>query len=95
MKTLLTLILGIPKFVWAFYGPLLRNIAITGAATLLPAALDIVRSLAETKKTGAQKREDAVRKLRSVATQQGVDAAESLLRWTIESAVQHLKLERK
>jgi hypothetical protein len=91
MKKLLTLLFAIPSKVWEFYAPLLRNLAITGAAVLLPPALEIVRALAHTNKTGAQKREEAFRALKSVALKQGVEVTESLLRWTVESAVQHMK----
>lgn len=91
MKKLLTILFAVPSRVWAFYAPLLRNLVITGAASLLPVALEIVRALAHTDKTGAQKREEAFRALRSAALKQGVDATESLLRWTVESAVQHMK----
>lgn len=93
MKSLFTKLLGIPALVWNFYAPLLRHVAATGAAALLPVALDIVRSLADTNKTSSQKRDEAYRKLKSAATKQGVTATESLLRWTIESAVQRLKTE--
>ena len=54
--------------------------------------LEIVQSLADTKKTGSEKREAAVKKLTTEARKQGISASESLVRFTIESAVQRYKL---
>lgn len=77
---------------WAFYAPLLGSIIVTSASTLLPVALEIVRSLAQTDKSGAQKRDEALSALKAAALRQGVDASESFLRFTIESAVQRIKV---
>lgn len=93
MKSFLATILGIPAKIWAFYGPILRELFVDAAASLLPLALDIVRELADSSKTGSQKREAAVKKLTSAALRNGIDASESLIRFTIESAVQRVKLE--
>jgi hypothetical protein len=94
MKLFFATLLGIPSKIWAFYGPLLRELFVDAAASLLPLALDIVRELADTSKTGSQKREAAVKKLTSAALRNGVDASESLIRFTIESAVQRVKLDQ-
>ena len=95
MKSLVAKVFGITSSIWNFYWPLLRRLAISGTGSLLPIALDIVRSLADSDRTGGQKREDAVKALKVAAVQQGVSATESLLRWTIESAVQRMRLEDK
>jgi hypothetical protein len=95
MKSLVAKILGITNSIWNFYGPLLRQLVVNGTGVLLPIALDIVRSLATSDRTGGQKREEAVKALKVAAVQQGVSATESLLRWTIESAVQRMRLEDK
>jgi hypothetical protein len=91
MKTFLAKIMGIGSAVWNFYAPILRGLFVSGASALLPVALDVVRSLADTSKSGEQKRESAVIKLRGQAVLMGIDASESLLRFTIESAVQRLR----
>lgn len=92
MKNLIAKLLGVPAFIWNFYGPLIHQLVITGSGALLPIALDIVRSLAETDKTGAQKRTEAVNSLRKAALAQGISATESLIRFTVESAVQRIKI---
>lgn len=92
MKKLITKLLGISSAVWAFYAPLLRSLIVSSASALLPIALEIVRSLAQTDKSGAQKRDEALSALKAAALRQGVDASESLLRFTIESAVQRIKV---
>lgn len=91
MKSFLAKLAGIPSIVWSFYAPILKQLLIEGAASLLPLALEIVEALADSKKTGAQKRELAVKKLTQVAVRNGIDASESLIRFTVESAVQKLK----
>jgi hypothetical protein len=92
MKTLITKLLGISSAVWAFYAPLLGSMIVSSASALLPIALEIVRSLAQTEKSGAQKRDDALSALKAAAIRQGIDASESLLRFTVESAVQRIKV---
>ena len=93
MKNLIAKVLGVSSAVWNFYAPVLRALFISGAGALLPIALAIVRELAASDKTGAEKRAFAVGRLRSEAGMLGISATESLLRFTIESAVQRLHVE--
>ena len=93
MKALLAKILGISKAVLDFYLPIMKRVFASGAAALLPVALEIVKSLATNGTTGAEKREKAVSLLQSYARQEGISAAESIIRQTIESAVQNMKVE--
>jgi hypothetical protein len=95
MKTILAKLTGLTTSLLNFYLPILRQLLASGMATLLPIALEIVRSLADTNKTGAQKREAAVKKLSSATQELGIVATESLIRLTIESAVQKLKLDEQ
>ena len=95
MKSLIAKVLGITSSIWNFYGPLLRQLVISGSGALLPIALDIVRSLADSDRTGGQKREEAVKTLKVRAIAESISATESLIRWTIESAVQRMRLEDK
>jgi len=95
MKTLLSKLLGLSRSVLEFYAPILRELVATGMSALLPVALEIVSSLASSAETGAKKREMAVKKLRSSATELGISASESLIRLTIESAVQRLKVSQQ
>lgn len=92
MKNIIAKFLGITQSVWGFYGPLLRQLVVSGASALLPLALEIVRSLAQTDKTGTQKRAEAIESLREAALVRGIAATESLIRFTIESAVQRIKI---
>lgn len=73
----------------------MRQLVVSGTGALLPIALDIVRSLADSDRTGGQKREEAVKTLKSRAVAEGISATESIIRWTIESAVQRMRLEAK
>jgi vacuolar-type H+-ATPase subunit D/Vma8 len=93
MKALIAKLTGISTALLNFYLPILKQLLASGMAALLPYALEIVRSLAEVDKTGAQKREAAVKKLSMAASELGITATESLIRLTVESAVQKLKLE--
>jgi len=93
MKSFFAYILGIPAKIWNFYAPILKVLVADAVSALLPLALEIVRELADTSKTGAQKREAAVKKLTQASILQGIDASESLIRFTVESAVQRMKIE--
>jgi hypothetical protein len=93
MKSFFAKIWGITSNVFNFFLPILKEVASSSIATLLPIALEIVESLAYTDKTGAQKREAAVKKLTTEARKQGISASESLIRFAVESAVQRYKLD--
>ena len=69
MKSFIAKVLGITNSIWNFYGPLLRQLAITGSGILLPIALEIVRSLASSDKSGAEKRSEALTALKAAAPQ--------------------------
>lgn len=94
MKNLLAKLLGVPAAIWNFYSPLLRELVVTGVSALLPIALEIVRNLATTDKSGSQKRNEAIDALKAAAVRHGISASESLIRFTIESAVQRIKTEK-
>jgi hypothetical protein len=92
VKTFFAKLLGIGSAVWNFYAPILRNLFVSGTSALLPIALEVVRSLAPLDKTGAEKREMAVKRLQAEATSVGISATEALIRFTIESAVQRIRV---
>ena len=92
MNSLFAKLAGISLALWNFYFPLLRDIFNTGATALLPLAVDVVRNLNKTDLPSGAKRDQALLSLKREAAQQGISATESLLRWTIESAVQRVKL---
>lgn len=94
MSALLAKLAGLSAWLWQFYLPILRHLFVSGATALLPLALDIVRGLQNTQMSGKAKRDEALRRLGDEALRQGLDATESLLRWTIESAVQRIKLSQ-
>lgn len=93
MKSFFAKIWGVTSAVFNFFLPILKEIASSSVAALLPIALEIVESLAYTDKTNSEKREAAVKKLTAAAKKQGISASESLIRFTVESAVQRFKLD--
>ena len=84
--------MGIGSAVWNFYGPILRQLFVSGTSALLPLALDIVRELAATDRSSAEKRDTAIARLKTEATAVGINTTESLIRFTIESAVQRIRV---
>ena len=92
MKSFFAKLAGVPAKIWNFYAPILKELLTSSASALLPIALEIVEDLAYSSKTGTQKREAAVKKLTTEAKRMGYSASESLIRFTIESAVQRYKL---
>jgi hypothetical protein len=95
MKSIFAKFTGLTTSLLNFYLPILRQLISSGLASLLPIAVEIVRSVADMDKTGAQKRELAVKRLSTAATELGISATESLIRLTVESAVSKLKLEAR
>ncbi len=93
MKKFFARLAGITGAVWEFFLPVVRQIVVEGAADLLPLALDIVRALAAAKIPGEQKFALATSRLREAAINEGIEAADSLVRFAVESAVQRLKAE--
>jgi len=93
MKTFFAKLVGLSTAVINFYLPILKELIASGMASLLPIALELVSSLAQTDKSSAEKRSEAVGLLREAAIARGITASESLLRYTVESAVQKLKTQ--
>ena len=93
MKTWIVKLLGLSSAVWNFFWSVLREVVASGVEELLPLALEIVRSMAKTDLTEAEKFDGAVGWLKSQAVDLGIDAGVSVLRFAVESAVQRLKAE--
>jgi hypothetical protein len=91
MKTFFAKLIGLSSAVLNFYLPILKELIASGLASLLPLALEIVKEQALSNKPSGEKRLDAVFMLREAAIARGINASESLLRYTVESAVQRLK----
>jgi hypothetical protein len=93
MKSFFAKLVGIPTAIWNFYYPLLKQLFSSSVEELLPIALSVVAALATTALTGSEKREEAVKQLASAAILKSIAVSESLIRFTIESAVQRLKMD--
>lgn len=92
MKSFFAKLLGISQLIWDFLVPILaRQVSLT-LTKLLPVALSIVTELAKDNgMSGSQKRDKAVSELKVFATEEGLDAANSLINLTVEMAVNKLK----
>lgn len=93
MKKFLAKLMGVGSSVWSFYAPVLRDLFAAGSSALLPLALEIVRSLASSPESSGQKRENAVSALQAASVRLGLTASESLIRFTVESAVQKMRAQ--
>jgi len=71
--------------------PLLADSAARLLADLAPIAIEVVRSLADSPHSGAQKREAALREIQTRAVNAGIRASTSAANLAIELAVQNLK----
>jgi hypothetical protein len=91
MKTFLAKLAGVAKSLWNFYLPLLRSESSRTLAVLLPLAVAVVHEMAKSNLPSAGKRETAVEILKNEALVRGIEAAESLIRYSIESAVFAMK----
>ena len=94
MKTFLIKILGwlsgSTKVVFSFLLPILEDQTAKLLAGLLPIALDVVSSLADSPKTGAEKRAAAVDAIKAQALQAGINATASAVNLAVELAVQKM-----
>ena len=70
--------------------PILEDQTAKLLAALLPIAMDVVTSLADSGKTGAEKRAAAVDAIKAQAIHAGVDATASAVNLAVELAVQKL-----
>jgi hypothetical protein len=71
--------------------PILRDSAAQLLANLAPIAIEVVKSLADSPHSGAQKREAALREIQTRAVNAGISASASAVNLAIELAVQNLK----
>ena len=74
--------------------PLLRDSAAQLLASLAPLALEVVRSLAESPHSGAQKREAALAEIQRRAVAEGIKASTSAVNLAIELAVANLRTQK-
>lgn len=71
--------------------PILRDSASRLLAQLAPIALEVVRSLADSPHSGAQKRDAAVAQIQKLAVAEGIRASTSAVNLAVELAVANLK----
>ena len=81
---------GASKTLISFLLPILATGTAELLAALLPIALDVVTSLADSGKTGAEKRAAAVDAIMAQALQAGIKATASAVNIAVELAVQKL-----
>lgn len=93
MKTLFAKLLGLTTSIFNFYLPILKQLIASGTAALLPIALEFVRGLGDSDIPSSQKFDIALANLKEAAIREGILASESILRYTVESAVQKWKSE--
>jgi len=81
---------GPAKAILAFLLPILEDNSAKLLAELLPIALDVVTSLADSPKTGEQKRAAAVDAIKAQAIQTGIAATTTAVNAAVELAVLRL-----
>lgn len=74
-----------------FLTPILASQTAALLEKLAPIALTVVGSLAESEKTGDEKRRQAVQNIRDVAVAQGIEASASVVNAAIELALLNLR----
>lgn len=76
-----------------FLLPILSASASRLLAELAPIALEVVKSLADSPHSGAQKREAALVRVQQLAVAEGIKASTSAVNLAIELAVANLKIK--
>lgn len=82
---------GASKTLLAFVLPILRDSTATLLTSLLPIALEVVASLADSPKSGEEKRVAAVDQIKAAAISAGIQASARAVNLAIELAVQKLE----
>lgn len=94
MKALLikaiSAITGASKSVIEFIIPILRDSASSLLKELLPIALDVVSSLLTSDKSGSEKRQIAVEKIKATAVREGINVSNRTINLAIELALAKL-----
>ena len=81
---------GASKSLIEFILPVLKDSASNILSAILPIALDVVKSLQDSSKSGAEKRSEAVDKIKSAAVKEGIDASNRVINLAIELALNKL-----
>ena len=87
----LAFLTGASKSVLNFILPILKDSTSKLLADLLPIALEIVASMAESNKSGSEKRNAAFHRITLAAKGRGIEAGASIINLAIELAVQKSK----
>ncbi len=74
--------------------PILKDSASRLLAQLAPIALEVVRSLADSPHSGAQKRDAAVQQIQALAVAEGIRASTSAVNLAVELAVANLRTQK-
>ena len=82
---------GASKTLISFLLPILASGTASLLTALLPIALEVVAGLADSGKTGAEKRAKAVDEIKAAALQAGIDASARAVNLAIELALQKLE----
>jgi len=82
---------GASKTVLSFILPILADSTARLLANLLPIALDVVASLAESNKSGSEKRAIAVDQIRTLAISEGIAVTARAVNLSIELALAKLE----
>jgi len=82
---------GASRTVLAFILPILADSTARLLTALLPIALEVVASLADSDKSGEEKRAEAVDRIRAAAISAGIQASASAVNLALELAVAKLK----
>lgn len=91
--SIIAAVLGFGKILWAFIAPLLLKHTAVVLTSLLPIAIDAVKTLNSSSVTSIEKRAAAAAQVKSVAEAEGIKAFESLINLSIELALQKLRAE--
>ena len=87
----LAFLTGASKSVLNFILPILKDSTSRLLSDLLPIALEIVASLADSNKTGDEKRKAAFARIETAAKARGIETVNSVINLAIELAVQKSK----
>jgi len=91
MNAFIASILGIGKAIWPYIAPLLAKGTLSALASILPIAREAVVTLWGQDKSGTEKRQEAIAKVKEIAIAEGMRISDSIVSLSIELALQRVK----
>jgi len=91
MNSFFAFLIGAGKALWPYISPLLVKGTVSALVAILPIAREAVLTLWGQEKSGAEKRAEAIAKVKAIAIAEGITFSDSMVSLSVELALQRVK----